>query len=220
MTLDACKKAAGEKAAEFIQDGMIVGLGTGSTAFFFIQKLIERCQKGLKIQAVATSKASLKQAKKGNIPLVDINTLKTIDLCVDGADEVDPQKQLIKGAGGALLREKIIATMSREMVVIIDETKLVPKLGKRPLPVEIVSFGYPSTVYQLELLGYKGTLRRNADHSLYTTDNNNLLYDIQLGPSFDQQQILSIPGVIDTGLFLNMAGRVVIGFQDGQVVVQ
>jgi ribose 5-phosphate isomerase A len=220
MHLEASKKAAGEKAAEFVRDGMIVGLGTGSTAFFFIQKLIELCQKGLKIQAVATSKASFELARKGNIPLADINTLKTIDLCVDGADEVDPQKQLIKGAGGALLREKIIATMSRELVIIIDETKLVPKLGNKPLPIEIVPFGYLSTIHQLELLGYKGTMRRNTDHSLYTTDNNNLLYDIQPGSSYNQQQLLSIPGVIDTGLFLNMTGRVVIGFQDGQVVVQ
>jgi ribose 5-phosphate isomerase A len=225
MTIEACKKAAGEKAASFIKDGMIVGLGTGSTAFYFIEKLIQRCREGLKIQVVASSQRSLDQASKGKLPLIDINTIKTLDISVDGADEIDPNKQIIKGAGGALLREKIVACMSKEMVVIVDESKLVDKLGRRPVPVEVFPFGHTSTLHKLKLLGYVGNLRRNPDRSFYTTDNQNLLYDVQIdlsrtNPSVDHQQMISVPGVVDTGFFLDIAGRVVIGFLDGQVVVQ
>lgn len=225
MANDACKKAVGEKAATLIKDGMTVGLGTGSTAFYFIEKLIQRCQEGLKIEAVASSQRSLEQARKGKIPLIDINSIKTLDICVDGADEIDPEKRMIKGGGGALVREKIVATMSKEMVVIVDESKLVSKLGHKPLPVEIIPFGSAATIYQLQLLGYQGSLRQNKDKSPYITDNQNLIYDVQLDPSkvnptFDHQQMVSIPGVVDTGFFLNIAGRIIVGFEDGQVVIQ
>lgn len=225
MPLEECKKAVAAKAASLIQDGMIVGLGTGSTAHYFIEQLIQRCKQGLKIQAVASSERSLEQARKGGIPLADINTLKTLDMYVDGADEIDPQKRMIKGGGGAMLREKILAKMSREMIVIIDESKLVQKLGNRPLPVEIVPFGHTATIHQLQLLGYTGTLRKASDNALYVTDNHNYLFDIHLDsfpqdPPMSHEQIISIPGVVDTGFFFDLAGRVVIGFLDGRVVVQ
>ncbi len=224
MSLETCKKAAAEKALSFIKDGMIVGLGTGSTTFYFIEKLIKLCNEGLKIQAVASSERSKDQARKGEIPLIDINSLKSLDIYVDGADEIDPEKRMIKGGGGALVREKIAATMSREMVVIIDESKLVSKLGKRPLPVEIIPFGSTATIHQLELLGYKGVLRLK-EGSPYITDNHNLIYDLHLDPENthperDHQQIISIPGVVDTGFFFDLAGPVIIGFRDGKVVVQ
>ncbi len=224
MGNEAAKKRAGEKAAEFIQDGMVVGLGTGSTVSYFISCLIERCKQGLKIKTIASSNRSLDQAKAGGIPIIDINTLSSIDITVDGADEIDPQKQMIKGGGGALLREKIVASMSKEMVVIVDESKLVPKLGGCKLPVEIVPFGLKATIHKLEKFGYRGTLRL-ASGSPYCTDNGNFLLDLHLDPAkvnpfADHERIISIPGVVDTGFFLNLAGRVVVGFSDGQIVVQ
>lgn len=225
MTLETCKKAAADKAASFIEDGMIVGMGTGSTTYYFIEKLIELCKAGLKIQAVASSERSRAQALQGKLPLIDINSIESLDIYIDGADEIDPQKRMIKGGGGALVREKIAASMSREMVVIVDESKLVQKLGQRPLPVEIIPFGSTATMHKLQLLGYKGTLRRLRDGSPYLSDNHNFIYDIQLQPDQtrperDHQQIVSIPGVVDTGFFLGLAGPVVIGFLDGKVVVQ
>jgi ribose 5-phosphate isomerase A len=225
MSIDAAKKAVGIKAAEFIENGMVVGLGTGSTAHYFIERLIQRCKEGLKIQAVASSERSLKQAEAGKIPMIDINSLTRIDITVDGADEIDSEKRMIKGGGGALLREKIVATMSEEMVVIIDETKLVSKLGKQKLPVEIIPFGHQATIYKLNHLGFSGTLRYTSNGKIYITDNGNFLFDLQLDPNTlrlpdDHERMLQIPGVVDTGFFLNAAGRVVIGFLDGQVVIQ
>ncbi len=219
MSIEAAKRLAGEKAASFIEDGMIIGLGTGSTAMYFIQRLIER---KLKITAVTSSKRSEELAKKGGIPLIDINTITLIDITVDGADEIDAEKRMIKGGGGALLREKIIASMSKEMIVIVDQTKLVSELGACKLPVEIVPFAHPATIHKLQARGYKGELRLNG-RTPYLTDNGNYIYDIQLHrchPEEDHIAILQIPGVVETGFFLNYAGRVVVGFLDGTVQVR
>jgi ribose 5-phosphate isomerase A len=224
MEHDLCKQAAAEKAVSLIQDKMTVGLGTGTTTAFFIDKLILRCQAGLKIKAVASSEKSLAQACQGGIPLADINSLVSLDIYVDGADEVDPQKRMIKGGGGALLREKISARMSQEVVIIIDESKLVKELGGRPLPVEIIPFGHAATLHHLNLLGYTGSLRKKKDGTLYITDNHNFIYDVHLkGSSHIERahlQITSIPGVVETGFFAPPKGRIVIGFSDGRVVVQ
>ncbi len=222
--MEACKKAAAEKAASLVEDGTTVGLGTGSTAAYFIEALSDRHKKGLKVQVVASSSTSSLLAEQGGLPLIDIKSLKSIDLYVDGADEIDPLKQMIKGAGGALLREKILAHMSREMTVIVDETKLVPKLGTRPLPVEIIPFGLHATLHHLHQLGYRGQLRLKSDSSPFLTENNNFLFDIKLSPSDhinqDHDRICTIPGVVETGFFQNQAGRVIIGFRDGSIVVQ
>jgi ribose 5-phosphate isomerase A len=225
MSIDVAKRSAGAKAVELVKDGMIVGLGTGTTAAHFIEHLINRCRHGLKIQAVASSEKSYQQAKVGKIPMVDINSLSHLDLVVDGADEIDSEKRMIKGGGGALLREKILAKMSREMVVIVDETKLVSKLGKQKLPVEIVPFAHKATIYQINQLGFSGTLRYQSNGKVFVTDNGNHLFDIELNPETlrlpeDHEQILQIPGVVETGFFLNLAGRIIIGFCDGTVVVQ
>lgn len=217
------KQAAGEKAVSFIQDGMIVGLGTGSTTAFFIEKLIEKCHAGLKIQAIATSERSLEQARAGNIPLIDINSIHKLDIYVDGADEVDPERRMIKGRGGALLREKIAATMSQEIIIIIDESKLVPALGQTPLPVEIIPFGYLATLHHLHRLGYQGSLRKNRNGSDYFTDNHNLIYDIKLSHQSLERahaQLIEIPGVVETGFFPSFTGRMIIGFHDGRTIVQ
>ena len=225
MNNDAGKRAAGRAAAELIHEGMLVGLGTGSTAFYFIERLVERCREGLKIKAVASSKTTYELAKKGKIPLIDIELITTLDITIDGADEIDPKKRLIKGGGGALLREKIVASMSREMVVIVDETKLVPHLGRHPLPVEIVPFAYKATLYKLDKLGYKGLLRTDEKGALYVTENHNYIFDLQFGspcadPEKEHEKIRNTPGVVDTGFFFHLAGRVIIGFNDGKTIIR
>jgi ribose 5-phosphate isomerase A len=225
MSLENAKIAAGTKAAELIQSGMIVGLGTGTTAAHFIQALIDRCKQGLRIQGVASSRHSADLAKKGGIPILDINTAPRIDITVDGADEIDPKKRMIKGGGGAHVREKILACASKEMIVIVDESKLVPAIGKAKLPVEILYYGAPSTRMKIEKMGYSGRWRMNADGTFFLSENGNLLFDIQfpsppLDPEQDHEKLLLIPGVIDTGFFINIAGRVIIGYRDGRVEVK
>jgi ribose 5-phosphate isomerase A len=219
---EAIKKAVGHRAAELIQNGMLVGLGTGSTSIYFIEKLIERCHHGLKIHAIASSEKSHDLAKKGGIPLLDVNAVTHLDITVDGADEIDPQKRMIKGGGGALVREKIVASMSKELVIIVDESKLSEKLGKRPLPVEIIPFGIASTLRHLEKLGYQGKWRKKQDGAFFVTDNGNYIFDIHFNkpianPEQEQDNLIQIPGVVDTGFFLNLAGRVIVGFSDGQI---
>jgi ribose 5-phosphate isomerase A len=218
------KEVAGKAAADLIEQGMLVGLGSGSTSFCFISSLIERCAQGLKITAVSTSKKSMEQAKAGNIPIVDINSISHIDVAVDGADEIDKKKRMIKGGGGALLREKIVAGMSQEMIVIVDESKIVDELGKFPLPIEICSFGYNATSHHLKELGYEGKWRKTEDEKFYLTENNNYIFDINFphslkNPEIVNQQIKNVPGVIETGFFFNLAGRVVIGYSNGDVQI-
>lgn len=219
MTREISKDAASLKALESIKDGMKVGLGTGSTSSRFILHLIERCKKGLSIEAVATSAASEKMAREGGIPLLDIYEVDRLDIAVDGADEVDPKKRLIKGAGSALLREKIIAAMAKEMIVIADETKLVEQLGKMPLPVEIIPFGSAATKRHLEALGFYGRWRQGGKGRLFT-DNQNWILDIALPfplehPEKANELIRSVPGVVETGFFFNLATRIIVGKEDG-----
>lgn len=218
------KDLIGFEAAKLIHNGMIVGLGSGTTASYFIKHLAKRCQEGLKIEAIASSKTSASLAKELGIPLIPIDQITQIDITVDGADQIDPLKQMIKGLGGALVREKILASMSREMIVVIDETKCVTQLGKI-LPVEILPFGHFATMHKLEKLGYKGKWRTNKDGSYYITDNHNFILDIHFdhpreNPRADHEEIVHLPGVIETGFFFNLAGRVLIGFPDGQVITK
>jgi ribose 5-phosphate isomerase A len=225
MSLESVKKAVGKAAAGLIQSGMVVGLGSGTTAHFFIEELIRRQKEGLNISAVASSTESHKIAQKGGIPLLDINQITSIDIAIDGADEIDSAKRLIKGGGGALVREKIVASMSREMVVIVDETKLVTKLGKFKLPVEIIPFGIEATRHHLAQWGYEGEWRKTSSGSLYLTDNGNHILDIHFqtlreNPENDHETIRRVPGVVDTGFFFHLAGRVIVGFLDGQVVIR
>lgn len=219
------KKIAGQAAAELIEDGMLVGLGTGSTAAFFIAALGKKCQEGLKISAVATSEQSALQAQHLGIPMLDPETITALDVTVDGADEIDHKKNMIKGGGGALLREKLLAKASKEMIVVIDETKLVEHLGDHPLPVEIVPFVYRTTIRRLEDLGLTGVLRLNRQNTPFITDNGNYIFDIQyndpiLDPQKEQERLKSIIGVVETGLFFHLAKRVIIGYEDGFTKVQ
>ena len=146
------KRNAAERAVDYIQDGMIVGLGTGSTAYWAIQKLGSKVQERLNIKAIATSIQSEELAKKLGIPIITFSEINEIDITIDGADEVDPNLYMIKGGGGALLREKIVAAASKQFIVVVDESKLVNCLGTFPLPIEIVKFGFEATIKKLQLL--------------------------------------------------------------------
>lgn len=217
------KQAAGEEAAKWIEDNTVVGLGSGTTAYFFIQALIRRFKKGLNIQAVSSSKHSEELAKKGGIPVLSLNEVEKIHMTVDGADEIDPQKRLIKGGGGALLREKIVANASDEMVVIVDWSKVVEGLGEFPLPLEVLPFGVEMTKRKIESRGYKAVLRHSKG-KVYITDNGNYILDVQFkhlsGIPEEHENILkNIPGVLETGFFFHMAGRVIIGDETGKVEV-
>lgn len=219
MSAEKAKQAAGKQAATLVQNGMIVGLGTGSTSAYFIEALIERVKLGLKIETVASSIHSSEIAKKGGLPVLDINNASHIDLTVDGADEIDHQKQMIKGGGGALVREKILAVSSKKMVVIIDESKLVSALGKGKLPVEILPYGAEFTYKKIEALGLQGSWREDSSKNRWITDNKNYIFDITfMAPPQDpekiHEEILKIPGVIDTGFFFNIASLVIIGKAD------
>lgn len=212
------KKAAGGKAASFIKPSMTVGLGTGSTAYWAIEKIGEMVAAGLQIRAIATSVQSDTQARGLGIPMITFGELDHIDIDIDGADEVDEHLALIKGGGGALLREKIIAAASREFVVVADDSKLVTRLGKFPLPVEVVPFGWEMTVKKIVPLGCQAAVRQ-LDGKPFVTDNGNLIVDCRFGEIGDtealNEKLKRIPGVVETGLFLGMASRAVIGYSDG-----
>ncbi|OGU98780.1 MAG: ribose 5-phosphate isomerase A, partial [Ignavibacteria bacterium RIFOXYB2_FULL_36_7] len=208
------KQIAAEKAIEFVNNGMILGLGSGSTAAFFIKKLGEQVKRGLKITGVSTSNAATNLALSNNIPLVSIEEVSEIDLTVDGADEVDPEFNGIKGGGGALLYEKIVASISKEIIWVVDSSKLVKRLGKFPLPVEIVTFGHTHTLRRLKDAGYNPSLRvRNGE--LFPSDGNNFIADLELkvidNPVELEKKLKILRGVIETGLFVNAPDKVIIG---------
>lgn len=225
LPLTIAKKAAAQAALPFIQDGMLVGLGTGSTAAYFIEFLKQKCEEGLNIQAVATSSRSARQALALGIPLVDDQLIHHIDVGVDGADEISPDRSMIKGGGGALLREKIVAASCQKWIVIIDETKLVPRLGTFPVPVEIAHFAYQTTLTRLVEAGYQAKIRLERDGSLYYTDNGNYIADIQFrnpieNPLQEHLKLLQITGVLETGFFFNVADKIIVGYEDGFAKIQ
>lgn len=214
------KRIAAEKAADYITDGMVVGLGTGSTAYWAIQKIGTRVQHGLNIRAIATSVHSEKLARELGICLIPFSEIDEIDITIDGADEVDDDFHLIKGGGGALLREKIVASASKRLIIVVDESKLVNRLGKFPLPIEIVKFGYEMTIRKLDKLGCHSKLRM-LDDKRYETDNGNYMVDCDFKsiekPLELHSTINQIPGIVDNGLFVNMTRHVIVGHQDGSV---
>jgi ribose 5-phosphate isomerase A len=217
------KKLAAEKAVEAISNDMTIGLGTGSTAFWAIQKIGERVSEGLRIRAVATSERSELLARKLNIPILPITAEMQIDIAIDGADEVDKNKNLIKGGGGALLREKIIAANSKRFLVVADASKVVEQLGRFPLPVEIVSFAFEITLRQLQALGCAPVIRMHEGKK-FITDNGNLIADCHFFPITDPAalniKLHLIPGVVETGLFINgMVDTVFIGYENGEVKI-
>jgi ribose 5-phosphate isomerase A len=214
------KKIAGERAADYVSDGMVVGLGTGSTVYWTLSRLGEKIRQGLSIRAVATSIQTEALAKKFGIALIPLSEVETIDLTIDGADEVDPEWNLIKGGGGALLREKIVADASKRLIIVADESKLVHSLGKFPLPVEVVRFGFEWTLRRLSGLGCVAKPRQSGDKP-YLTDNGNFIVDCSFEsiprPRDLHRKINDIPGVIDNGLFIDRANLVIVGCLDGTV---
>lgn len=214
------KQLAGERAAEYVKDHMVVGLGTGSTAYFMIQKLGQRVAQGLKIRGIPTSEQSRQQAQKLNIPLIDFDHITHIDLTIDGADEIDPAFNLIKGGGGALLREKIVAKNSVEEIIVADSSKWVKHLGQFALPVEVVPFGWQATQRHLTQLGCIPQLRQHKN-THYITDNGNYILDCDFqkitDPPAIEQAINAICGVVECGLFIDLAHRIIIGHADGTV---
>jgi ribose 5-phosphate isomerase A len=220
------KKLAAEKAVEFVQSGMILGLGTGTTAYWAIERIGEMIRNSdLKIRAIATSKRSADQAAALGIPLVSFGEIDQIDLTIDGADEADGKLNLIKGGGGALLREKIVATNSRQMVVVVDGHKLVNCLGKFPLPVEVIPFGWEKVFENLGAMGCEPLLRKNSDseREVFLTDNGNYIIDCSFGeiadPATLEDKINAITGVADNGLFVGIASKLVVGYESGEVKV-
>ncbi len=219
------KEAAGRKAAEFVEDGMIVGLGTGSTARWAIQAIGERVEQGLRIEAVATSVASQEQARELAIPLRDVDEVTRIDVTIDGADEVDADFNLIKGGGGALLREKIVASMTRMEIIVIDPSKLAPVLGAGfPLPVEVARFGNKTTARRIAELGCDPLLR-TAEGRPFVTDNGNFIYDCRWPQGIQdaaevERRLNQIPGVVENGLFIGLAHMVIIGKESGAAEVR
>lgn len=212
------KQVAAYKAVEYIKDGMVVGLGTGSTAYWAIQYVGERVRQGLNIIAVGTSAETERIAKECGIKIVPLDEVKDIDIDIDGADEIDRDMNLIKGGGGALLREKIVASCSKEFIVIAGQNKKVHTLGKFPLPVEVLIFGWQHTARQLAFLGCTTSLRKN-ESGTFITDNGNYIIDCHFNiidqPGVLEKKINIIPGVVDNGLFVKMATKVILGNVDG-----
>ena len=217
------KQMAGYEAAKYVKDGMLVGIGTGSTAYYLIEKLGQRVkEEGLNIKCVSTSDASTEQAKSLGIPLLDTNDAPELDICIDGVDEVDPQFNGIKGGGGALYREKVVASMAKEVIWIMDESKLVDKIGAFHLPVEIAQYGSKQAMERMAAYGWNPVLRVR-DGKTFVTDNGNFIADLHLGAGFDIQDVYSkltgMLGVLEHGLFLNMCKRMIVGHSNGEVQV-
>jgi ribose 5-phosphate isomerase A len=214
MANDQEKEAAARASLRFVKDGQVVGLGTGSTAAYFIELLGEQVKKGLKIRGIPSSDRSREQAAGLGIPLTTLDECPEIDVTVDGADEVDPQLRLIKGGGGALLREKIVASATKYYVIITDATKRVPVLGRFPLPVEVIKFAQVVVQKKIEELGAAVELRRGTDGKPYLTDENNHILDCRFGqiPDADGlgRRLNDMPGVVEHGLFIDMASVVLV----------
>lgn len=221
-TQDELKKIAGYKAAELVEDGMTVGLGTGSTVRYLLDALGERIKKdGVHFTGVPTSNRTAEYGRNLGMEIKSLDDVDTIDITIDGADEVDPQINGIKGGGGAQTWEKLVATNSKECAWIVDESKVVDQLGKFPLPVEVLAYGHHQLVKRLADLGYKPEVRQK-DGQLFHTDEGNIIVDLHLdkiaAPYDLADELSNMTGVVEHGLFLDMTQTVVIGTQDGAVV--
>jgi len=230
MDVEAQKRAAAARAVEFVQPGMRLGLGTGSTAKYFVELLAERVARGLAVVAVPTSEATRALAARHGITLTTLDETPELDLTVDGADEIAADLTLIKGGGGALLREKIVAAASAQMVVIADRSKWVPKLGRFPLPIEIVPFGATVTGRAVEAAaaaaGCPGpaVLRKAADGHPFVTDGGHWLLDAELqqigDPPALAARLAAVPGVMEHGLFIGLARTAIVAGPDGVRLVE
>ncbi len=215
------KQLAGERAVDYVFDGMIVGLGTGSTAHYAILRLADRIRReGLRVRCIPTSEHTANLARELEIPLTSFAETLHVDVTIDGADEVDPAFNLIKGGGGALLREKFVASASQTELIIVDESKLRERLGAFPLPIEVVPFGWQLTCQHLRELGCEATFR-STERGPFITDNGNYILDCLFGAIEDpptlERQILNTCGVVECGLFTGLTTRIIIGRSNGEL---
>lgn len=219
---DIEKKAAAERAVDFVKDGMTVGLGSGSTVFFAIKKIGELVRAGLNIRAVSTSDATTQLAQSEGIKLISMDDAGEIDLTIDGADEADSSFNGIKGGGGALLFEKIVALSSKKNIWIVDSAKLVDWLGKFPLPVEVIPFGYKRVFKIIDEMKLNPVIRKKND-DLYFTDSGNLIFDLHIGKIDDpvklNEELKLINGIVETGLFINIADTIIIGRSNSSEII-
>ncbi len=224
MANESEKELAGRAAAKLVRDGDVVGLGTGSTAYFAVIALGERVKAGLNMVGIPTSLATEEVARKLGIPLTTLDEHPEIDITIDGADEIDPQLNLIKGGGGALLREKVVASVTKKMVVVANSGKLVPQLGKFPLPVEIIPFARSVVERKLSSLGATSKLRLKPDGQPYVTDNGNHILDASFGrisdPPAVARALSETPGVVEHGLFIGFAKLALVGKRNVVVEIQ
>ena len=229
MNIDQQKRAAAARALEFVEPGMRLGLGTGSTARHFVELLAQRVREGLRIVAVPTSEETQRDAQRLGVPLTSLDETPALDLTVDGADEIAPDLALVKGGGGALLREKIVASASASMVVIADESKWVRVLGRFPLPIEVVPFGLAATRAAIEAAAAaagspgRAELRKRKDAAPFVTDGGHWILDAHLDRIADPQaladRLARIPGVVEHGLFIGLAQAAVLANADGVRIV-
>ena len=228
--IDKAKFAAAKRATDYVEDGMRVGLGTGSTAAWLVRCLGEMVEDGLRIKGVPTSTRTAELAREVGIEVISLDEAKWLDITIDGADEYDGNLNLIKGGGGALLQEKIVATASDQMIVIADAGKAVEALGAFPLPIEVIPFGWQTTktlveetLIGLDVLGRTSTLRLNGD-SPYVTDEGNYIIDLHLNRIGNARQLAlvlnQVPGVVENGLFIDICDAVIVGHGDGRVEVR
>ncbi len=218
--LERFKEAAALAAVDYVKDGMLVGLGTGSTAKHLVMALGEKVKTGLKIRGVSTSQETATLATRCGIAVLDHEPSWSLDVAFDGADQVDPSFNLIKGGGGALLKEKIVAAAAKQFVVLVDHTKQVPVLGGAfPLPVEVVPFGWGNTARQIEILTQSRVVLRERDGTPFRTESGNLIVDVHLArierPQELENALNYIPGVVETGLFVNRTDVLIVGTPHG-----
>jgi ribose 5-phosphate isomerase A len=223
MTQDEAKRMAARRALAFVEDGMLLGLGSGTTSRMFIEELGARVKQGMRVRGIATSTSSRQLAESLSIPIITFDDSSVLDLAVDGADEVGPGLALIKGGGGALLREKIVASAARKFIVIADSSKLVYQLGRFPLPVEVIQMALPVVTRKLEAFGLNPRLRHRPDRTTFITDEGNFIVDCSCGeitdPAKTASDIRAIPGVVEHGLFLKMASFALIASDQGVMEV-
>jgi ribose 5-phosphate isomerase A len=221
MSIDQFKRAAADQAASLVENNMVVGLGTGSTAAFLIETLIRRAADGLKIKCIPTSERSAAQAREGGLELVTFATNRTLDIAIDGADEIKRDNlDLVKGLGGALLREKIVASAAKRFVIIADDSKLVDWLGsKSPIPIEVTRFGWELAFERITNEGAEVTQRKSAQGEPYLTDGGNFILDAKFEPIADaaalERRLLRIVGVVETGFFIGMAEQALVASASG-----
>lgn len=223
MSTDSKKRLAGEAAVSYIKDGMILGLGSGSTVYWTMRKLGELIRQGMKVKGIPSSRRTEGWARELGIPLTSFAEAERLDLAIDGADEVDRGFNLIKGGGGSLLREKLVDQASAELIIIVDDSKMVAELGQFPLPVEVVPFGWETTARRIRELGSVPQLRKK-DREIFVSDNGNYILDCAFDripdPAALHDKLKLLLGVVETGLFVGMADKVIVGADHGSQVIE